>query len=72
MYEVLNQGERSTEEYDTLSNNPTDQYVFLPMPSRILKTCLVVSLFQTFEELFRFFKLINRNSQFLIFSSYIF
>lgn len=28
MYEVLNQDERSTEEYDILSNNPTDQYVF--------------------------------------------
>lgn len=27
MYEVLNQDDRSTEEYDTLSNNPTDQYV---------------------------------------------
>lgn len=25
MYEVLNQGDRSTEDYDILSNNPTDQ-----------------------------------------------
>lgn len=49
MYEVLNQDERSTEEYDILSNNPTDQYVFIPKPSRILKTYLVVSLFQAFE-----------------------
>lgn len=54
MYEVLNQDERSTEEYDILSNNPTDQYVFIPKPSRILKTYLVVSLFQAFEELFLF------------------
>lgn len=35
MYEVLNQDERSTEEYDILSSNPTDQYVFLPKPSKI-------------------------------------